>query len=46
MTKVDIGKYEYLYQLSGDALLGTWTGFIETSNNSYLDKQHFVFEVS
>lgn len=46
MTKVDNGKYEHLYQLSGDAVLGTWTGFIETSNSTYLDKQHFVFEVN
>ena len=45
MTKVDTGKYEHLYQLAGDAAVGTWAGYIETSNGTYKDKQHFVFEV-
>lgn len=46
MTKVDTGKYEHLYQLAGDAAVGTWNGHIETSNSTFKDKQHFVFEVS
>ena len=46
MTKVATGKYEYLYQLAGDAAVGVWTGYIETSNGTYLDKQHFIFEVN
>ncbi len=45
MTNKATGKYEYLYQLASDAPTGTWTGFIETSNSAYLDKQYFAFEV-
>lgn len=45
MTKVATGKYEHLYQLAGDAVVGIWTGYIETSNGTFLDKQHFIFEV-
>lgn len=45
MSKVDTGKYEHLYQLAGDALAGTWAGYVETCNSTFKDKQHFVFEV-
>ncbi len=45
MTKKATGKYEHLYQLASDTALGKWTGWIETANATYLDRQYFAFLV-
>ena len=45
MTKVTTGKYDYSYQIATDAETGTWTGYIETSNSTYKDRQYLAFDV-
>ncbi len=45
MTKKATGLYEYLYQIASDAATGKWTGYIQTCNDTYLDRQYLAFEV-
>jgi hypothetical protein len=45
MSKVATGKFESQYQLASDAAKGKWTGYVETCNSTYKDRQYFDFIV-
>lgn len=46
MTKRATGKFDYSYEIASDAVLGTWTGYIQVENGTYPDKEYFSFGVN
>ena len=44
MTKKATGKYEYEYEIPSGGE-GQWTGYVDTQNATYPNKEYFSFKV-